>query len=75
MQRISVSISATSCGQWLANTVYNEAQWPHDIAEGLVEMAVEHIVKAAMTFPKEAGLGWDQLHPRALCRLSLGTLI
>ena len=57
-------------GQWLANTTYIEPQWPHDIAEGLVEMALEHLTKAAMTFPNGTGLGWGGLHPRALLRLS-----
>ena len=34
---------------------------------------VQALIDAAMTFPKETGLGWDRLHPRALCRLSYGT--
>ena len=52
--------------QWLANTPYNEPQWPEEVAEGLVEMAHEHFANAILTFPKGTGLGWDGLRPRAL---------
>ena len=55
--------------QWLANTPYNKPQWPKDIAEVLVEMALEHFAKAVLTYPKGAGLGWDSLHTRAFLRL------
>ena len=36
---------------------------------------VQALLAAAMTFPRETGLGWDLLHPIALNRLSYGTLL
>jgi hypothetical protein len=47
-------------GQWKANTVYIEPDWSQDSAEGLVEMAVEHLKKAAMTMSDE-----DPMDPRS----------
>lgn len=35
---------------------------------------VDAITQAAMTFPVGTGLGWDGIHPRAICRLSQATL-
>ena len=38
------------------------------------KLMVEAICQAAMTFPVGIGLGWDGIHPRAICRLSQYTL-
>ena len=37
-------------------------------------IGVEAICQAALTFPVGTGLGWDGIHPRAICRLSNPTL-
>ena len=47
--------------------------WPDDIGVIPPMIMVQALIDAAMTFHKETGLGWDRLHPRALCRLSYGT--
>ena len=36
---------------------------------------MQALLDAANTFPRGTGLGWDQLHPRTLNRLSHGILI
>ena len=39
-----------------------------------VKLMIEAICQAAMMFPVGTGLGWDGIHPRAICRLSQATL-
>ena len=39
-----------------------------------IELVTGEVVTACKTFPKSTGLGWDALHPRAITRLSIGTL-
>ena len=34
------------------------------------KLMVRALTQAAMTFPVGVGLGWDGIHPRAICRLS-----
>ena len=36
---------------------------------------VQALLDAANTFPRDTGLGWDQVHPRTLNRLSHGILL
>ena len=38
-------------------------------------LIVQALLAAANTFPMESGIGWDAIHPRALNRLSHGTLL
>ena len=49
--------------------------WPTDLGEIPPMVLVEALLAAANTFPKDTGLGWDRLHPRALNRLSRGLLL
>ena len=51
-----------------------EIVWPVDMGPPPTKLMVEAICQAAMTFPVGAGLGWDGIHPRAICRLSKSTL-
>ena len=53
----------------------SDPAWPEDIGVIPPMVLVQALIDAAMSFPKETGLGWDRLHPRALCRLSHGTLV
>ena len=52
-----------------------ESVWPDDLGTVPPMIIVQALFAAAMTFPRETGLGWDLLHPRALNRLSHGTLL
>lgn len=49
--------------------------WPDDLGVIPPMILVQALLAAANTFPTETGLGWDQLHPRALNRLSQGVLL
>ena len=51
-----------------------EIIWPSDMGPPPIKLMVEAICQAAMTFPVDIGLGWDGIHPRAICRLSQTTL-
>ena len=51
-----------------------EIVWPSDMELPPAKLMVAAICQAAMTFPVGAGLGWDGIHPRAICRLSQYTL-
>ena len=39
------------------------------------QLVAHALIAAAMTFPVGTGLGWDGIHPRAICRLSYDTLL
>ena len=52
-----------------------EIEWPKDMGAPPVKLMVPAIIQAAMTFPIGTGLGWDGIHPRAICRLSQPTLV
>ena len=45
-----------------------------DMGAPPVKLMGQAITQAAMTFPIGTGLGWDGIHPRAICRLSQPTL-
>ena len=49
--------------------------WPDDLVVILPMILIDALLAAANTFPKDTGLGWDKLHPRALNRLSHGLLL
>ena len=51
-----------------------EIVWPNGMGAPPAKLMVEAIAQAAMTFPVGTGLGWDGIHPRAICRLSQDTL-
>ena len=48
--------------------------WPKDMGAAPVKLMIPALTQAAMTFPTGTGLGWDGIHPRAICRLSESTL-
>ena len=51
-----------------------KTEWPLNMGPPPAKLMVEAICQAAMTFPVGTGLGWDGIHPRAICRLSKSTL-
>ena len=51
-----------------------EILWPSDMGAPPAKLMVNANTQAAMTFPVGTGLGWDGIHPRAICRLSQPTL-
>ena len=51
-----------------------EITWPKDMRAAPIRLLVAALITAAMTFPIGTGLGWDGIHPRAICRLSDATL-
>ena len=44
--------------------------WPEDLGEQLPLIVLDEVSQAGDTFPRETGLGWDRLHPRAVGRIS-----
>ena len=55
---------------WRRGAVGTLPKWPKCMGEKLPSTSVVLFRLACMTFPCEVGLGWDKVHPRALCRLS-----
>ena len=60
--------------EWACQASLDELKWP---AESLISnqaplpnLTIMMMVKAAHTFSAGTGLGWDKLHPRAVCRCS-----
>ena len=49
-------------------------EWAQDMGAMPTKLMVHGLVQAAMTFLVGTGLGWDGIHPRAICRLSKPTL-
>ena len=61
--------------RWGAGEKMEDLQWPSDMGEDLPAIMFEELLEAARTFPVETGLGWDQLHPMMILRLSHSTLL
>jgi hypothetical protein len=57
-------------GHWQVGEQEAELNWPARMGELPAEFVVEHLLMAAATFPEATGLGWDNVHPRALMRLT-----
>ncbi len=53
----------------------SDPAWPDDLGVIPPMILVDALLAAANTFPKDTGLGWDRLHPRALNRVSHGVLL
>ena len=67
---------ATGWGkEWLVDGQYPEMHWPEDVGVIPQQLTLDALRWAAATFPVGTGLGWDAMHPRALCRLSDSTLL
>eukprot|EP00973_Karenia_brevis_P071886 9989004-Karenia_brevis.AAC.1 len=69
-QQLVNAEAETWSAQWAAETEYEEASWPEDLGELPASLTLQGLRDACCTFPVGTGLGWDALHPRALCRLS-----
>ena len=54
--------------EWAAGETVEECRWPDDLEE-LASINAHSIREAAATFADGVGLGWERLHPKALCRL------
>lgn len=64
------------CGaQWAVNRPRTEPEWPAVVASQIPELTVQMFCQACMTYPVGTGLGWDQVHPRALTRLTARVLL
>ena len=62
--------------QWGSQLDKQEAiNWPTEMGPLPPQLMVHASVAAAMTFLVGTGLGWDGIHPRAICRLSYDTLL
>ncbi len=73
--QISVEAEANAwASHW--NAVDDEVviRWPTDPGPQMTQFVVQQLLMAAMTFPEATGLGWDNLHPRALARLTSSLL-
>ena len=55
--------------QWRSDVQPQPLPWP-DLSRqsSLPALTAQVDIKAAQTFPSRTGLGWDKLHPRAVCR-------
>ena len=42
--------------------------WPEDLGTIPPMILVQALLDAANTFPRDTGLGWDRVHPRAIRR-------
>ena len=49
--------------------------WPAIMGETMPELCVTRAMHACAAFPADTGLGWDNLHPRELRRISTAAII
>ena len=56
--------------QWATGTQVPQPQWPEVAARSIPDLTVNMFRDACRSFPSGTGLGWDNLHPRALIRVS-----
>ena len=56
--------------EWMVDCPEPIPIWPAAIGEPLPVLSVDVALQACGDFPMGTGLGWDQLHPRALQRIS-----
>ena len=63
--------------KWNVGAHHDPIRWP-DMAgslASLLEISVDILKDAALTFPIGTGLGWHKLHPRAVLRCSAAALL
>ena len=71
----TVNIEAKEWGaQWAESEIYETLSWPDEANCPPSDLSVQKFREACLTFSADTGLGWDALHPRALCRCSDLTL-
>ena len=59
---------------WQADVGPPAPVWPAMLCEPLPELCVTAALTACVAFPADMGLGWDNLHLRALRRISIGAV-
>ena len=59
---------------WQADAQPPALLWPTILGEPLPELCVTAALYACAAFPSDTGLGWDNLHPRALRRVSAAAI-
>ena len=59
---------------WQADAQPPTPLWPAMLGESLPELCVTAAMHACAAFPSGTGLGWDNLHPRALRRISVAAI-
>ena len=59
---------------WQADAQPPTPLWPTIMGESLPELCVTAAMYACAAFPSDTGLGWDNLHPRALRRVSVAAV-
>ena len=60
---------------WRVGTLEPGPAWPELLGESLPPLCVNAFVCACESLVPSTGLGWDQIHPRALLRFSRGAII
>ena len=71
----TVSLEANEWGaQWAGLEKYEPLDLPDEANHPPGDLTVMAFVAACLTFPMGTSLGWDGLHPRALCRINFVTL-
>ena len=60
--------------EWGAGMQLPEVSWPVDLGPAPPPLSMTALRDALIAFPAGTGLGWDDLHPRALLRLPNDTL-
>ena len=61
--------------QWDTGKPRREPSWPTTVAGSIPDLTIQAFVEVCMTFPCQTGLGWDNIHPRALARLPRSLLL
>ena len=71
-QQAAEAVAAVWALEWAAFAEQPVLEWPPDLKDELVRLPRLHISafrRALASFPDATGLGWDDLHPKALLRL------
>ena len=78
VQQVANAEAAVWSKQWRVGETVDPLAWPDDMDDRCAEMEDMNAGKlrdALRSFPAGTGLGWDDLHPRALLRLPDSTLM
>ena len=55
--------------QWATGKVVEQPHWTLVVAQQIPLLTIQAFEQACTSFPASIGLGWDNIHPRALSRL------
>ena len=61
--------------EWGETLTMPACQWPVDLGPPPSLLDLHELKAALRSFPTQLGLGWDQIHPRALLRLEDSKLV